>query len=48
MRFTKSDEEKQSTNEITDIELLELEDEILSETGGGNSPNIGCQTEGDH
>ena len=45
MKFFKSDKEKESMNEISDIELLELEDDILSETGGGNSPNIGCGIE---
>ncbi|SFC48796.1 hypothetical protein [Pseudoalteromonas denitrificans] len=25
------------------IELIDLEDDILLETGGGNNPNIGCE-----
>ena len=44
--FTKAKKDKKQDreplNEINDAELLDLEDEILSETGGGNSPNIGC------
>ncbi|MFT5756929.1 MAG: hypothetical protein ACI9LM_001654 [Alteromonadaceae bacterium] len=44
MKFFKSkkENEKKSSNEVIEVELLDLEDAILSETGGGNTPNIGC------
>jgi len=46
MKFFKSkaekQHEKQSSNNVVEVELLDIEDEILSETGGGNTPNVGC------
>ena len=47
MKFFKSkiEKEQQPSNEESEGELLDLEDDILSETGGGNSPNVGCGVE---
>jgi hypothetical protein len=50
MFFKKSKvkKDKQESNEVQDYELLDLEDDILSETGGGTgAPNIGCGVQED-
>ncbi|NRD74910.1 hypothetical protein HQQ94_17145 [Shewanella sp. VB17] len=39
---SKQKKEDELSTEVLDSELLDLEDDILSEAGGGNAPNMGC------